>query len=330
MQNNIILLYGDNPFEIEAKLKQWKAGFIEKYGGEMNVDEMSGSTEAHTILESAYSIPFLSEKRLLIVKGFLETQKTEALKSIAEQLGKIPETCVLIFIEQKMPDKRTTLFKKLQKIARLEEIKSLSGEALIQWILERVSKKQSKMDSKTAFHLMSTAGNDLWRLEHEIEKLIPYAEGQTITMEMVDELVSDGNISTSIFKLTDALGTKKIEEALKILHRLVNQGEELPMIFSMLVRQFRLILQIQELKALHHSPHEIATRLKQHPYAVSSILPQCKHFTPNELKRIFEKLLNIDRGLKTGVFRYQPSDQKEYLLQIEKLMIECAMSSPTG
>ncbi|KKR25965.1 MAG: polymerase III subunit delta, DNA polymerase III subunit delta protein [Candidatus Peregrinibacteria bacterium GW2011_GWE2_39_6] len=162
----------------------------------------------------------------------------------------------------------------------------------------------------------------LWNLDNEIKKLVAYAENTPITAEMIDQISSGGNITTSIFELTDALGQKNAPKCLKILHHLVDNGEELPMIFGMLIRQLRLLLQIEELHRLKQSPAQIALKLKQHPYVISTVLPQCQNFNQKELQALYKKLLSIDRSLKTGEIKYQASEINEYLLQIEKFIIE--------
>ncbi|KKR25966.1 MAG: hypothetical protein UT55_C0023G0012 [Candidatus Peregrinibacteria bacterium GW2011_GWE2_39_6] len=137
-KQNIVLLYGENTFNLHEKIRFWKQAFIEKYNGDINIDEFDGQTEPHLIVEAASAMPFLSEKRLVVVKNFLELQKPETLKKMADHLDLISENTVLIFIESTPPDKRTTLFKKIQKIARIEEFKPLSSELLLTWTLKKI------------------------------------------------------------------------------------------------------------------------------------------------------------------------------------------------
>lgn len=324
-KSNLILLFGENTFEIHQKVQYWKKGFIEKYGNDLNIDEMDGSKKVTEILEACYTMPFLSEKRLVIVKNIFSEQKTEALKKLSEKLESIPETCVFIMVEEGNPDKRTSLFKKIQSLGRIEECKPLLGDHLIRWILDKTKELGGNIDWSTASHLTMMVGTDLWKLKSDIEKLCAYSEGALIDKAMVKTLVSESAITTSIFKLTDELGQKRPSEALKILHQLLQNDEALPMIFSMLARQFRLLIQVQELQQMGQSPSQIANRLKQHPYAISSLLPQGKNFTTEELKRIHRKLIHMDRDLKTGEIKFTNSDQTEYLLEIEKLIIESCL-----
>jgi len=317
----IVLFFGENTFELHEKITRWKNAFIEKHG-EFNIDEMEGSNEFSSILDAANSLPFGAEKRMVIVKNFLSSQKPEHLKKMASALPELPESSILIFWESKSPDKRTTLFKTLEKTARLEECKPKQGKELLDWIIEKIQSYGGSIDTVTANRMSALMGNDLWKLNTEIQKLIQYADDKKITPQNIETLGQGSSITSSIFKLTDALGQKKTKEALSILHQLIDQGEELPMIFAMMARQFRLIIEVRELQNKGLSNQAISQKIKQHPYAVSSIAPQCKNFKQEELKEIYKKLLEMDRGLKTGELRYQPSDQIEYLIQMEKLIIE--------
>lgn len=321
---HIVLLFGEDSFGIQEKLNSWKTAFIQKYGGDINLDEIEGKTEPTEIVAAAQTMPFLSEKRLVIVKDIFKEQDKEALKTLSELLKDVPESCTLIFVETSPPDKRTTLYKTLEKNARLEECKPLMGQRLIQWIQTKAEEFGSTIDSPTAEYLASHVGHDQWRLHNEIQKCALYATPGPITRQQIEEQVH-GQLETSIFKLTDALGNKNAKEAIRVLHELVNRGEEVPMVFAMLARQTRLLLQILDTQRTVSSPAQIAAKIKQHPYAVQSILPQCKNFSLDDLILLHENLLAIDRGLKTGEFKYSATEQKEYLLQIEKCILQACL-----
>jgi DNA polymerase III subunit delta len=322
--SNIVLLFGDNQFGIQEKLTFWQKAFTEKYGGDINIDTFEGKCDPNKIIEASEAVPFLAEKRLILVKHFLESNKPEALKDMAEKLKRVPDSSTIIFVEFKAPDKRTKLYKTLHKIGRLEECKPLVGQLLTDWIIEKAQSFGGKIDRNAATHLGVAIGSDAWRLNNEIQKLATYCGDDPITKEVINKLIC-ANTSTTIFKLTDALGQKRVKTAIKMFHDLMNKGEAIPMVFSMLVRQFRMLIQIGDLMNQGLSAGAIAKRIKQHPYAVSSTMPQAKNYSQKDLKAIYEKLLIIDRDLKTGGFKFQTNDQREYLLRIEKFIVEaCA------
>lgn len=342
---HIVLLYGDDPFRIKEKLDAWKIAFVQKYEGDINLDELDGETPIDNILRAAEAMPFLGEKRLVIVKNLFQGQDKDELKKFAEKIDSIPETCTLILVEEKAPDERTTLFKKLQKIARLEDCKPLTGALLTEWIQKKALEHGGHIDAPNALYLSQITEGDMFTLHNEIQKLASYCYARsaaecappspasfsesgvsfppypTITRAAIDELVQ-GSLSPSIFRLTDSLGQKRAKDAIETFHQLVKRGEEIPGIFGMLVRQIRLILQILDAQKTTKSASGIAAKLKQNPYAISQILPACRNFNEAELKTIYGKLLKIDRDLKTGEIRWSTTDQTEYLLAIEQFIIE--------
>ncbi len=319
---HIVLMFGDDQFALKDTLNRWKTAFIEKYEGDINLDQMEGEIAPNQIVEACQAYPFLSDKRLVIVKNFLAEQSTDEQKRMASLLEDIPvETCTLLFVELKMPDKRTSLYKKLAKVARLEEFKPLAGEDLTRWIIKTIEERGGKIEWSTATYLSTLTGENTWKLNNEIQKLLNYAAGNTITRAMIDDLVH-GDTSTSIFKLTDALGQKRPHEAIQLFHQLINKGEPIPLIYSMIVRQIRMLIQLKELNDAGKTPREIAALTKIHPYAVSQTIPQCRNFSLTELKGLFVKLAKIDLRLKTGAFQFSTTDQRPYMMEIETFMVE--------
>ena len=68
----------------------------------------------------------------------------------------------------------------------------------------------------------------------------------------------------------------------------------------MLSRQIRLIIITQELEK-NNSPSEIQTKIQiKSNYAFNKILTQAKQFSPEKMKEILKKLLELDLNIKSG------------------------------
>lgn len=325
MFKHIVLLFGEDRFGVHETITRWKKAFIEKYEGDINVDEFEGSTAAHTIFEAAQTAPFLGEKRLIVVRNFLKEQDAEEQKRLGEMLKEVPETTTLVFLETAAPDKRTSFFKTLQKSCRLEEFTRPVGDELTRWILKRTEEKGGKIDWATATLLGQLAGDDLFKLNGEIEKLIAYTNGEPITPPLMKTLIAS-NAQTTIFLLTDALGNRRAGEALKQFKLMAETGEPLQIIYTMLTRQVRLLIQILELKQQGKNGPQIAQELGIHPYAVKSIEPQVRNFSLEELTIMYGKLVRIDRRLKTGAFTFTENEPGAYRLEMEKFLIEACVN----
>ena len=66
---------------------------------------------------------------------------------------------------------------------------------------------------------------------------------------------------------------------MKILSDMIYEGESVFGIFSMIARQFKVIIQVRQLQLQGHSSKSIADRLKLHPFVVGKALKQTKNFS---------------------------------------------------
>lgn len=320
--NNIFLFYGEDNYRSTQKLRFWRQEFVKKYGEEATEIIEGKDLNPPQFTTNIGTLPFLSEKRLIIVKNFLENGSPEDQKKVAEHLEKTTEQCIIIFFETEPPDKRTSLFQKLSKTGQVEEFKALSPQEITKWIIEKSKKENLQISPKTANYLAEHAGADLWTISNELEKLKTYANGQEITTAMIDEICPP-SLSASIFKLTDAVAQKNKKQSLKTFEILRESGEDLGKVFFMLVRHFRILLQVNDLISKGENPFSITKKLQQHPYVIQKTSEQSKNFNEAKLEKIYKELLQIDIKIKSGLIKSFKGDNREFELAIEKLIIDC-------
>lgn len=321
-EKNIYLFYGEDTYSSAQMLLKWKTEFIKKHG-ETNIETLEGKTlstsEFNTNIQT---MPFLADKRLIVIEDFLSKGSTEDQKKVAEALDDITESCILAFHENEMPDKRTTLFQKISKTGEAKEFPAMSPREVSKIILERSIIQNIKISAQISDYLSEYCGPDLWIISKELEKLATYANGKEITKEMIDELCCP-SISASIFKLTDAIAARNKKESLRIFTNLRESGEEIPKTFYMIVRHFRMLIQIHEMLEKKENQFSITKKLKLNPYVVQIVSKQCKNFTTEKLTEIYGKLLQIDIDSKTGIIKSLQGDDSEFALAVEKFIIDC-------
>ncbi|MFH1218267.1 MAG: DNA polymerase III subunit delta [Candidatus Peregrinibacteria bacterium] len=319
----IYLLHGEDTYSSSQKVKHWKTEFIKKYGDTSNIEILEGknlnTTNFQTNLET---MPFLSEKRLVIVTNFLKKAKKEENQKISKAIEKVPDFCILVFHEIDKFEKTSSLYKKIKKLGKIEEFAPLTPAQLTTHILNTAKKQNILISPKTANYLAIHCGNELWKVSTELEKLATYTNKKEITEPLIDEFVTP-SLSASIFKLTDSISEKNAKTSLKTFEILEDSFEGLNRTFFMIVRHFRILIQVHELAQKKESQFSITKRLKQHPYVIQKTLAQSKNFDREKLKKIYAQLLQIDVNLKTGKIRSYQGDYSEYKLAIEKFIINC-------
>jgi DNA polymerase-3 subunit delta len=103
-----------------------------------------------------------------------------------------------------------------------------------------------------------------------------------------------------IFDLVDALGHRDGSTAAETLHHLLEEGEHPLGLLGMIVRQFRLLVEVKALKAKGASSRDIAQALKIHPFPASKLYRQATHFTAAQLEKVYRHLSDTDVEIKTG------------------------------
>ena len=112
---NIFLFHGTDSFTSAEKVSNWKKAFLAKHQQSALETIQGKKLDIQKFKLNALSMPFLADKKLLILKDFFASNKAEALKEMSDIIEQIPESTILVFQENTKADKRTSLYKKLKK-----------------------------------------------------------------------------------------------------------------------------------------------------------------------------------------------------------------------
>ncbi len=313
------LFFGENSYLLRQELSQLVDSF-KKNEGDLNlaIFDAKDTTEAE-IISACETPPFLGNGRLTIVKDFDFKKPADQLINFLEQL---PETCELV-LTAKSVDARKKLFKAFKKFGAVKEFPLPKPAEFKKWLREQIAQQNLQFDPAATELLATFTLGDCEAAENEILKLKTFTDEKKITIDDV-KLLTHPNLHTSVFNLTDAIGERRIGNALADLHDIVSRGENLIQIFFMVVRQFRILLNLQVLADRKLPPFEIARELKLHPFVVQTSLRQLRNFSATELLMAHSKLLQIDVGIKTGKLNYSSSNPAEFALALEKFIISFA------
>lgn len=299
---------------------------------DLNMATLEGArTDAGDLLYQASTMPFLAERRLLVVHGYLAhldkrmgaskgtgaAAYDEAAQLMAG-LVTLPDTCDLIFIDSSV-DKRRHLWKgftrsndgaeqKTPGLADLIKDGTIVQEALATpdakqlpaWITRYAKEAAIPIDGQAVTMLADFVGSDLRRLESELQKLAAYASGRRVTADDVRTMVSDAG-EALIWDLTDALSQRDGRKAMRSLYELRRGDANAFYLLTMIARQYRILIKVKD--ALQNgggSEYDIAKQVGESPYPVKKAMGQSRAYQMQELEAILDRLLQADFAMKTG------------------------------
>ncbi|HET89739.1 MAG TPA: DNA polymerase III subunit delta [Chloroflexi bacterium] len=259
------------------------------------------------------AIPFLAEKRLVIVTGLLahlsprrgqqlSQSQHEYLDALTDYLPTLPPTTRLVLVESLALPAQHPILQLARETKRgyVKQFDPPRDRELPQWIVSRVQRHGGEIELRAAHQLAAAIDADLRLLDQEIQKLVTYTNAERpISTADVDTLVPYTQAAV-VFDMVDALGRRDGRTAAQTLHRLLDDGEHPMGLLAMIVRQFRLLIQVKELKTEGASSREIAQALKLHPFPTSKLYNQVTHFTAAQLEMVYRHLMDTDVAIKTG------------------------------
>lgn len=269
---------------------------------DLNTTRLEGSASFSELKQAASAIPFLAKVRLVIVQNLLSGKLDKAYqKQLLDYLPTLPETTRLLFLESQ-PLKANNALVKLAESEKSGYVKQFSkpeGAALERWIRQQVEAGNGRIAPQAAHMLTTNIGSQMEILSRELEKLLLYCGGDEIQAGHV-KLLSPYAAEASIFDLVDALGNRNSKKASQLLQEKFLEGADPFYLFSMFIRQFRLLIQVKELADEGKRPPAIAQALKLHGFVVGKLYQQSQGFSLPQLEQIYRHLLEIDVGVKSG------------------------------
>jgi DNA polymerase-3 subunit delta len=150
-------------------------------------------------------------------------------------------------------------------------------------------------------YLSTNSDGDLWLVHNVIEQVCAYVSKREISRQDV-ALFLDPIASDDIFAVVDAVVSGQTARAQKLITDQYLVGKEPQYILAMLIRQYRILIQLADLFAHEDSvPSDVAAKkLGLHPFVVKKTLPLIKRTTLAELKEIHTRLFEIDKKTKYG------------------------------
>lgn len=297
--HKVYLLTGDEPYLI-LQAKHMLTNAMIKEGDTMNYAAFTdGKVDMNTLQEFAFTYPFFSEKRLLLLDGtgILKTGKDEFV-SIMENM---PETTCIIICESEI-DKRSKVYKWIKKNGYVAEFlkKNQTEKVLLRWIAALLGKEKKQIRENNARYFLQKTGDDMFQIKNETDKLIAYVgEREEITQADI-EAIASGEVQDKIFDLVDAIARGNKAAALAYYDDLIILKEPPMHILFLIVRQYRILHIIANMRGLRKPDDAIAKAAGIPRFAIRKNEQQLRGYGEKSLEKYIEKCIQTEEEIKTG------------------------------
>ncbi|MCA0133215.1 DNA polymerase III subunit delta [Winogradskyella alexanderae] len=314
----IYFLMGEEPYYIDKIsdyiedniLDEAEKGFNQMvlYGRDISIED---------IVSNAKRFPMMADYQVVIVKEAQDLSRTiEKLANYAENPQ--PTTVLVLNYKYKKLDKRKALYKALNKTGVVFESKKLYENQVSDWIRGVLARQNYKISPKASQMLVEFLGNDLSKIDNELNKLkIVLPEGTQITPEHIEENIGISKDFNN-FELRKAVGDKDISKAQRIAKYFADNPKDNPLVvtIALLFSFFSQLLLLHGLR--DKSPRSVASALRINPYFVNEYLIASRNYPMKKVSAVIALLREFDvKGKGVGANAVPQGDLlKELLVKI--------------
>lgn len=270
------------------------------------------------VINACRRYPMFSEKQVVIIKEAQDMKGIEKLESYVEK--PLPSTLLFVAYKGKKVDGRTKLAKLLKEGAVLFNAKKLFDSALPEWTAGLVSSKGHTITKKALFLLIDHIGNDLSRLNNEIDKLaLNLQNRKSITEDDIEQYVGVSK-EFNVFELQQAIAQRDLPKAVRIVTYFASNPKAAPFQW-ILPSLYNFFSKVQVVYGVDSKDEKtVAAALGVNPYFAKDYVATASRFSHAEIEKLL--LLLYEYNLRGIGINDSGTDDAELLKEMVVKMIQ--------
>lgn len=178
------------------------------------------------IVNACMRYPMFAERQVVLLKEAQQMKDIDKLENyIANPLA---STIFVVSYKEKKVDGRSKLAKLLKDKGELLSTKKMYDNQLPEWISNLAASKGYSLSQKSLMLLTEHIGNDLARINNEIEKLaVNLGTRKSITEDDIEKYIGVSK-EYNVFELQEALAKKDLSRAIRIISYFENNPKAAP------------------------------------------------------------------------------------------------------
>ena len=315
----IYFLMGEEPYFIDVVANYLEKHLLEE--DQKGFDQLvlyGQDVTVPTIIDYARRFPMMAERQLIIIK------EAQNLRASIEQLVPYVEnptaSTVLVFCyKYEKLDARKKLLKTLKNrgCVVMETKKLYEYQVIGNFLPDVIKKKHLSIQPKATQMLVDFLGNDLSRIENEVNKLALIVPANTeVTPDIIEENIGISKEFNN-YELKSAFATNDKVKIARIIKHFAENPKDNPLsgTISTLYNYFEKLLLFHGLT--DQSEKNVVAVLKEKPYFIKEFYSGAQHYPMKKVSAIMAGLREIDvKNKGVGVARSAPAELLKELMMI--------------
>jgi DNA polymerase-3 subunit delta len=285
LYNPVYWLEGEEEYFIDQVIYHAEHRILSETEAGFNLTIFYGRDAAWPdVINACRKYPMFADLQVVIIKEAQSMRDIEKLEGYIEK--PLPSTLLFVAYKNKKVDGRTRLAKLLKEKATVLTTKKLYDSDLPEWANELVRSKGFTITNKALFLLIDHIGNDLNRLNNEIDKLALNLGTRTNITDDDIELFVGVSKEFNVFELQQAVAQRDLYKAIRIIQYFESnpKAAPLPLVFPSLYNFFSKVQMIHSVPA--RDERSVATAIGVNNFFVKDYIQTALRFNSQEVEKI--------------------------------------------
>jgi DNA polymerase-3 subunit delta len=302
---NIYAVLGSDEAEVKRVAAELASNLTPAGAGDFGLEVIDGAADnvdqaearVRLAIEALQTLPFFGSTKVVWLKNvnFLgddQKARSTAVQLALEELSQLVDSGfgpgITLLISATDLDKRRSFYRTLVRRAEVQVFDRLDStrggweEEALEMVQQRAKKRKLQFDDDALDLFVLLTGGDTRQIDNELEKIDTFlAKDRGVNIELVRDLVPLSRAGV-IFELGNALAARDLQLSLKLVRRLLDQGESaIGILLVAIVPTVRNLLLAKDLMERHrlprpHSPFQFISAINRLPTEATDHLPRKK------------------------------------------------------
>jgi DNA polymerase-3 subunit delta len=314
----IVVLEGKDEFRLSERVSEFRLTVTPPEMSDINTTMLDGNmVTIDELLTSLSTVPFMADRRLVIVEGLLNRlagvnkRSAGSKKDLTEWLNfpdlltNLPPTANLLLIEREsLPSNK--FLSTILKLGQVEKFSPLGHRDLLEWINTRSSKLGLDIERTAVTLIADSVGSELRLIDSELNKIKTYSRGRLITREDIILMVPYVR-QQNVFRVVDSVIEGRTRDALNASSMLIGLGESPSGIVRMIERQLRFLILAKHLLSRKIPTGDIGKHINLSGYPLQKTLEMEKKISQAKIMSMHDNLLKSNIRVREGKLTEQES-----------------------
>lgn len=278
-------LEGEEPFFIDQVVNFAEHHILSEAEAGFNLTVFYGKdADWASVVNACMRYPMFAERQVVLLKEAQQMRDIEKLEGYID--NPLRSTIFVVSYKEKKVDGRSKLAKLLKTKGELLTTKKMYENQLPEWAGNMIQQHGLSISQKALFLLVDHIGNDLSRMQNEIEKLaVNLGTRKNITEDDIENYIGVSK-EFNVFELQSAIAQKDLSKAIRIIQYFENNPKAAPIqvILPALYNFFSKVFMLYGIP----NPDEksVAAALGVNPYFVKDYMGAARRYDYNGVERI--------------------------------------------